>query len=237
MAATPEVAASTQEAYSDLDTLQWVHSRYVYEHFTQLGNTRVGKMFNHDTRQTFTVNEGDELEPGTGVTVVSLDAEKAVVQLKDATDTMICTGNPKYAFAREWQKNPQPPTDEQRRLALEVYMAEHGNYANQRARRAGRPPAAPWREKTDEELIAEMKHYLATTGREAEERQNTGYVWHQPDPRLLTPEQIQKNRQDYYRAMGIDPNTPPIYRDEERREGLIRGVKLDGDKENPPDGR
>lgn len=234
VAATPELPSSTSEPeYTDFDNLQWIHSKYVYESFTQLGSTRVGKMFNHESRQTFTINEGDELEPATGVMVESLDSEKAIVRLRDATDTMICTGNPRYAFLEEWRKNPQPPTPEEERLAFEVYMAQHGLRANLAARRAGRPPAPAWREPTEDELRDQMRHYLATTGKEAEEFQKD-YIWTQPNPRLLTPEQIEKNRQAYYKAMGIPPDTKPIYRHEERYEPRVKKLGLEDEVENPP---
>lgn len=224
---TPVVAATPEAPADDFADLQWIHSKYIYESFTQLGRLRVGRMFNHESRQSSTVNEGEELEPGSGVVVESLDGERAIVRLRDATDVMICTGNPKYAFLAEWQKHPRPPTDEERRLAHEHYMAQHGLRANVLAARAGRPPAPPWREPTEEEMRDAMLNYLATTGQEAEKRQNEGYVWRQPDPRLLTPEKIAENRRAFYRAIGAPEDTEPIYRDEERWEPRIPKLGLE----------
>ena len=228
VAATPEVAASTDEAVplTMLQQLQLIRTNYYYDSFTQVGQRKIGKMMSHLTRRTVTVNEGDELEAGTGVVVESLDAEKAIVRLGDVTDEMICVGHPRFDFLKEWQQRAQRPTEEERELARMVYMAQHGDRANARAAAAGRPPAKEWHPKTMDQLRDEMLTYLETTGAEAAIRQGMKTREGVRHPLDLTPEEVEASRRAYYGAMGIDPNTEPTYRDEERNEPYWRTLDL-----------
>jgi len=225
--ATSEVPGSTAEAALDpLEQLRLIDTNYYYDSFTQIDQKKIGKMMSHVTRRVVTVNEGDELEPGSGVIVESLDPEKAVVRLGDVTDVMICVGHPRFDFLKEWQKLAQKPTDKQRKLAFEHYMAVYGNRANARAIAAGRPPAKEWHPKTKEELKKEMEHYLETTAKEAAERQGTQTRPGVPNPRDLTPEQIAANKAAYRKAMGIPPDAPDPWRDEEKWEPRTKKLGL-----------
>jgi hypothetical protein len=231
---TAPTVAATQEtkvsAGPDESTkLRWAAVEFIYKSFTRVDKTKIGKFYSHKSRDEFSVREGGQLEPG--VLVQSLSAEVAIVRLGDSTYELKCTGNPKYAFLNKGPST-EAPTDEEHRLGHERYMLQHGNRAIALAEKAGRPPARPWSPKTADQMKAEMEKYLATTGKEAEKRQNEGYEWRQPDPRTLTREQMEANRRKHLETVGMDPNTKPIYRDEKRWEPRIEKLEIETEKLN-----
>ncbi|MDX9754852.1 MAG: hypothetical protein RBU29_12890 [bacterium] len=98
---------------------------WVYVNFSQVGQTKQGRINQTKKNQVLTVYEGDQLESGIQVTLLTNAA--ATLRLGEAVYNLPLAVEPEFFKELRSTNNPRPLTPDEQKQALEFYMNRWGH--------------------------------------------------------------------------------------------------------------